>query len=225
MRVSNQTDYREARDSLSSGDLMVLNRAGLIARHSRGRASHVGLLAWREADQRSLSVAESREGVGARVVSLSSQVRAFPGAIDIYTPISGCTQLIRERTATTAYNWAGRSYDYPGVLRRGLVHLPLLYELAHVAGYHPDLTDLLPTTWEAPKVCSDLVAWSYRRAKLELHGLLPGGTLNANDEDRRTFLAHGWDPCPGLGNRWVEPNDLVRSGSFRLLAKGLVIDD
>lgn len=212
------TDYYEVRDSLSSGDQMVLNRPGWISRHGRSTASHVGTLVWREADQNTLSVAESREGKGGRIVSLSTQVRKYPGLIDIYTPTAGCSQPLRERAATIAYNWAGNEYGYLGIAQRGLVHFPLLYELAHALGYRPDLTDLLPSPWNEPKVCSGLNLWVYRWAKLELTGM-----LDAPDDEKRLWLTAGWDPCPMLGDRWVEPGDLLRGGGFKLLAKGLVI--
>jgi len=219
--MATTTQYQHIRRAIRSGDLMVLKNPGLIARHAgRGEASHVGTLAWRHDDQDTLLVGESREWVGARVVTLSSQVRKYPGQIDIYTPTEDCPRELRARMATLAVNWAGRSYSYAGILRRALVELPLAYELATRCGYEPvGMTDLLPSPWEEPKVCSGLALWLARWAKLELAGLDPG----INQALCRAVLAEGWEPLPLLSDRWAAPNDLVGSAKYKLLAANLVV--
>lgn len=225
------TDYEDARHLVRSGDMAVFNREGLISMMGRCGASHIGTLLWREADQDSLSIAESREGYGGRVVSLKHQVELHPGCIDIYTPNDDCPETLRERAATVAYNWAGYGYAYPVIGEMSLVHMPFAYWLARTCfRYDPDFENLLPSEWHAPKVCSQMHAWAYRWAKLELAGLLeyieskPIAKLDVSELLRwRACLASGWDPCPNMGDRWIEPADLVRSGSYRCIAKGLVV--
>jgi hypothetical protein len=189
------TRYRDAREECRSGDLMVLNVPGSVPWIGRGGASHVGMIVWRHADQNSLRVAESRYWTGGRDVSLSSQVRRFPGLISIYTPKDDCPHELRERAATIAFNWAGHEYDSEGIVQLCLLHAPIARLVAEQFGVKLDPTDMRLLPWAAPKFCSTLYAWSYR-----------------------------WAPCPGLGDRFVEPADLVRSGAVRLVAKGLVID-
>lgn len=224
-------DYAEVRPLIRSGDLAVFNREGLISMVGRGGASHVGTLVWRHADQDSLSIAESREGIGGRVVSLKHQVELYPGMIDIYTPDDDCPDELRKRAATIAYNWGGYGYAYPVIGEMALVHLPFAHWIARTCfGYFADFENMIPSAWKAAKVCSQLCAWVYRWAKLELAGLLrfiQSKTIDKLDVSEllqwRACLAHGWDPCLNLGDRWCEPADLVRSGAYRCIAKGLVV--
>lgn len=204
------TSYRTIRHRLRSGDLAVLNRPGMVPAMGRGRASHIATVVIREADQRSISLAESREGYGGRVVAFSGEIDRFPGLWDLYTPADACPGTLRERAATVAYNWAtGRHghYDYPGILSKLALRNPLCRLALRAIGHDPDMSDTRPSLWKARKVCSQLHAWAFRYARAEL-----------------ALLDPAWDPCPLLGDRWVEPADLVRAaeaGTYRLIAKGL----
>lgn len=205
MPFAPNTRYTHIRRYLETGDLMVLRNPGLVSWVTRSPASHVGTLLWREADQNSLSVAESREGRGGQVLSLSSQVRRFPGQIDIYRPTNGCPQAVRERAATICLNWAGYGYNYPGIWNQWIGTMPLLRLFSEkVLGKSYDLHDLTLSPWEAAKYCSQLVGWSYRRAVYELE------------------LKLDWDVCPGLGDRWITPGNLIHGGSFTPVALSLV---
>lgn len=233
------TDYADVQPRLKSGYLAILNRDNLIGRVGRGHGTHAAIVVVRDADQRSVAIAESREGYGGRVVNFSSQVRKFPGAWDVYAPNDDCPARLRERAATIAFNWAGHGYDYPGIFSKTLWHSPLVLAAASWFDLAPDMTSLELTPWDEPKVCSQLVAWAFRWAKCELYEDAHdcGSDHDAPDHDR-PGLDHagrrlrvwptrvGWDPCPLLGDRWVEPADLARaaeSGAFRLIARGLVI--
>ena len=214
------TRYRDVRHKIRSGDLgLVRNSGSLIARTGRSQYSHAFTCVWRVADQDTLSVAESREWRGGQVLSLSSQVRRFPGRIDILRPNDLCPDSLRERAATVAYNWAGHAYSYPNIAKIALVHHPLLREAIELAGYAFDLTDTRPTPWELGKICSQMHAWAYRWAKDEL--------LQEFEPAQRRMLrkegVYGWDPCPELGDSWIEPGDLARSGSYDKVFEGLVI--
>jgi hypothetical protein len=114
---------------------------------------------------------------------------------------------VRERAATLALNWSGKHYGWRQALRMTLIHLPLARragEWYHGRAYDP--TDMTPSGFDEPKVCSTLVAWAYRRAIVEL------GT------------AVDWDPVPGRGDNWIEPAHLVQSGSFRRVFRAIVPD-
>ena len=184
---------------------MVLRRPGLITWATRSPASHIGILVWRNADQNTLAVSESREGRGGQTLSFSSQVRRFPGQIDIYRPTRDCPEIIRERAATICFNWAGYGYNYPGIKNLTIDHMPVVrFFLERTGLYTPDRLDLTPTTWEASKFCSQLYAWAYRRAKYELG------------------ISCRWDPVPGIGDRWITPAALIHSGSFNRFAIGFI---
>lgn len=208
------TRYSVIRESLRSGDVGLVRTGNYIARTGRSDKSHAFELAWRHADQSTLLVAESREGRGGQVLTLKSQVARFPGQIDIYRP--KCARVLAERAATIAVNWSGRGYGYPNIWRIWLAHKPWLRTLAEqvydLAGLHNafPIRETVASPWEEPKICSQLVAWSYRWAKTELfHRLAPA--------DRE------FDLVPNLNDRFIEPGDLDRSGSLELIAKGLVL--
>ena len=200
------TDYANVRRRIESGDLLVRRGGGLVGAVGRNPARHVGMAVWRHADQSSLQIAESREWYGSRNVSFSSQVRQAPGLWDVYRP-RDCPLELRERAATIALNWAGKSYDYPGAVSIWILENPLLAHAAARFGFYRDLTDTEPTPWDEAKKCSAMWPWAYRWATREL-GLPPSV----------------WDAVPNLNDRYITPGDLVRSGALALVHRGLVID-
>jgi len=199
------TPYWDARSHIPNGALIAFRNGGVLGWNERTHVTHIATSLWREGDQATLLLAESREGHGGRLVTLSSQVRAYPGAIDVYLPTLGCPLPLQERAATIACNWAGYAYRYRGLLEMGLLEMPLLRWLLR---YNPDTTDMTLSAWDAAKVCSQFHIWAYRWAKRE---------LRMEDVD--------WDPVPGIGDMWVKPGDLVRSGSYHLAFPGLVPRD
>lgn len=215
--MADETRYSDVRDALRSGDVGLVRTENYIARKGRSDKSHAFLLAWRHADQSTLLVAESREGRGGQVLTLKSQIARFPGQIDIYRPRDPCPRILAERAATLAVNWSGRGYGYPNLWRIWLAHQPWLrtlaehaYDLARVRNPFGPIREVVASPWEEPKICSQLVAWSYRWAKTELfHRLTP--------------VQREFELVPNLNDRFVEPGDLDRSGSLQLIAKGLVL--
>lgn len=207
------TNYHDVRDSICNGDVGLVRDGGnpisrLIAMSGRGNYSHAFPCAWRNSDQDTLLAAESREGRGGQLVTLSSVVRRYPRLVDIWRPTFDCPIAVSRRAATIAVNWSGHRYNYPGLARIAIAHRPELRWLAEkFCGARFNLSDTRPSRWDAPKFCSQLVAWSYRQAVREL------GSLTE------------WDPCPRLGDAWVEPSDLARGGAFELLFEGLIIDE
>lgn len=196
--------YKHVRPMVENGDMMVVKNLGMVSWSLLSPASHIGMLLWREADQNTLSVAESREFKGGRIVSFSSQVRAFEGRIDIYRPKPECPYEVRERAATIAYNWAGRAYNYPGIKDLAIDRLPLIRFFAERwLGYKRDRSSMVLSSWEAAKYCSQLYVWAYRRAKYEL------GIIGS------------WEPCPGKNDAFVTPADLIESSGFDLIATNI----
>lgn len=210
-----ETRYSAARKDLRSGDVGLVRTGNYLARSGRSEYSHAFLLAWRNSDQSTLLVAESREGRGGQLLTLSSQVRAYPGQIDIYRA-DGAARILRERAATIAVNWAGKRYGYPNIAKIWLAKRPWLRAIAEeyycARGWQNPfvLEETIPSPWHEPKVCSQLCCWAYRQAKYELfHRLKP---------EWRAF-----DLAPNLNDRFVEPGDLHRGGALQLVAKGLVL--
>ncbi len=88
----------------------------------------------------------------------------------------------------------GHEYDYKGLVRAALLHLPLVRAaLWRLPGLRflalPDLRDQDPNERMRPEFCSAAVASAYR------HGA-------------------GIDPVPNLNDRLTEPSDLARSPLF-----------
>jgi hypothetical protein len=223
------TPYRDVRHLIRSGDLGLLRTPeGLIALQTRSDFSHAMTCVWRNGDQRTLAIAESREGRGGQVLTLRSQVRRFPGRIDIYTPTNACPEILRERAATIAFNWAGYGYAYPNIFWMAVVHRPELRWLAEQFGHEFKLGDTTPSDWAETKVCSQLHGWAYRKAAIELaqEGRIIWKQCPVDLIMRRSFLDPirvDWDPVPNLGDRWIEPGDLARSGSYTLAFEGLTL--
>jgi hypothetical protein len=195
------TSYHSARRHIWDGDLVAFRRNGLISWVGRGIHSHVGMAVWRPDDNGgTLCIAEFRELAGARVVSFKSQVRKFPGLIDVYRPVfpDGSHLQIAQRAATIMFRQciSGLGYDYGGVATLAVMHLPVVSFVASRYfgfGYEQGFK---PASWQCPKFCSFGFDWAYRRAIEELQF----------DTD--------WAPVRGLDSRIVEPADLVR-GEFR----------
>ncbi len=214
------TSYAVIRKSLLDGDVALMRPSGvlgnLIRGYGRSEYSHAMLCCWRRADQQTLLAAESREGVGSRLVTLSHLVQRWPGRIDIFrVAVRGANTAEREdieritqRAATLAVNWSGHAYNYPGVLKAWLARKPLLRIPAERLGIRFDFTARGISAWDAPKFCSQMVAWAYRQAALEISA-----------ETGRDVRYWQVDPAPGIHDAWVEPGDLARG--LRRVYEGL----
>ena len=204
MTLAETTKYTAVRDQIRSGDMFFFRPESWYS-----PTGHIGMAVWRKSDQCTLCISESREGVGGRTVSLSSQIRKYPGRIDVLTPTDDCPRVLRERAATVAFNWAGHSYAYWRIVamaRRRLVWLQKTF------GTAPNIHDMSLSKFEEAKVCSEMFTWAYRWAKREL--------VRAAQLIKDCF----WDALPGIGDKWAEPIPLaVGNPSFKVLAKGLVL--
>lgn len=164
----------EIRDS----DLLLFRRRGLIAIAGRGVHSHAAKAAWWGYE---LFCLEVREWYGGRAVTLASQVRRRPGAIDVFRANAGARWPEYNRHAATRYmrRLAGCDYGYASVVGAALLHLPVARLFAR-----PDVEDAAVD--RRPPFCSQACAMADR-------------------------IAGGVDPTPHLADRLTEPADLARS--------------
>jgi hypothetical protein len=174
--------YGDARAAIHEGDLLLFRRSRLIAACGRGRHSHAAKAAWWQGD---LFLLETRAIRGCRAVTLSSQVRLYPGRIDVFetNPDGRWPQYDRPGAARFMRRLAGRAYGYGGIVQAALVHLPLvrLFVRASVDDRAVD---------RRPPFCSQACAMADR-------------------------IGGGVDPVPHLADRLTEPADLARSPFYR----------
>jgi hypothetical protein len=117
--------YAEVRHLIRDGDLLLFRSAGVIARLGRGRHNHAARAAWWDDDLFLLEVLQWR---GGRAVTLSSQVHQWPGRYDVYEVDPGQRWPDYNRPAAVRFmrRLCGSPYGYLGLLRAGLLHLPLV---------------------------------------------------------------------------------------------------
>lgn len=194
------TPYHDAWSLIRNGDILLLRRPGIIPWGTLGGASHVMIAAWRDddVDEQTLGIVEAREGKDIRWVTLHSQVKNYPGLIDVYRPL--CPLHLAHKAATIAMRQCGKRYDYFGLWRAAALRSPLLHALAR---YEPLDPDDLPE-WDDDKFCSFLGDWVFCRANYEL-------------DDHS-----GWRLVPNVNPRDVVPVNIEQSGSARRIIRGLL---
>ncbi len=171
---------------IRDGDLLLFRGQGLLSRMigAAGRSdySHAARAVW-WGDL--LFCCEVRELKGGRAVTLESQVRKYPGMIDVFETNPSRRWRNYDRRGAVRYTrrLAGCDYGYRGVLTAALVHLPLWRFLIR-----PDMNDQKITS--QPPFCSQACAMADR-------------------------IGGGIDPVPHLADRVTEPADLARSPFYR----------
>lgn len=174
----NLVPLEQARSQIRDADLLLFRRPGLIATAGRGAHSHAAKAAWWDGDLYCLEIRELR---GGRAVTLESQVRRFPGRIDVYqvNPSNRWPGYDRQRSTQYMRRLAGCSYGYRGLLAAALLHLPVvrLFVRAEIDDSAID---------RRPPFCSQACASADR-------------------------IGGGVDPVPNLADRLTEPSDLARS--------------
>ena len=174
--------YRVVRDQIADGDLLLFRRRGLIAIAGRGAHSHAAKAArWKG----SLFCLEVREWFGGRAVTLSSQVKRYPGRIDVFRTNAGnrWPDYNRKLALVEMQRLAGCDYGYRNVLAAALVHLCFVRLFTS-----PNTDDKSESM--LPPFCSEAISRAERR----------GG---------------GVDPVPHLADRMTEPADLARSPFYK----------
>ncbi|MEM6855421.1 MAG: hypothetical protein AAF593_13530 [Planctomycetota bacterium] len=176
------------RDQIRDGDLLLFRRRGLISIAGRGVHSHAAKASWWDDE---LFCLETREWYGGRAVTLASQVRRCPGAIDVFhaNPSSETEPQGRwpeyDRTRATRFmkRIAGRDYGYGSVLAAAALHLPFVRTMVTA-----ELDD--KAVDHRPPFCSQACAMADR-------------------------IGGGVDPVPHLADRLTEPADLARSPFYQ----------
>lgn len=166
---------------IHDADLLLFRRRGPIAIAGRGVHSHAAKAAW-WGDE--LFCLEVREWHGGRAVTLDSQVRKYPGRIDVFRANPGNRWPDFDRTRSTHFlrRLAGCDYGYAAVARAALLHLPIVRWWVK-ASTEDSAID------RRPPFCSQACAMADR-------------------------LGGGVDPVPYLADRLTEPADLARSSFY-----------
>lgn len=169
-----------------NGDLLLFRGRGLLSRligtAGRSEYTHAARAIW-WGD--TLFCCEIRELKGGRAVTLASQVRKFPGLIDVFAvnPDNRWPEYDRHGANRFMLQLAGCDYGYGGLLQAALLHAPFCRLLVK------------PATEDAhvesrPPFCSQACAMADR-------------------------VGGGVDPVPHLADRITEPADLARSAFYR----------
>jgi hypothetical protein len=181
---TNLVTLADARSHIADADLLLFRRRGLIAIAGRGEHSHAAKAAWWTGE---LFCLEVREWHGGRAVTLESQVKKFPGRIDLYRANAHQRWPEYDRARSTHFmrRLAGCDYGYAAVLAAAMLHLPFV-RLAVRVEVDDSAID------RRPPFCSDACAMADR-------------------------LGGGVDPVPHLADRLTEPADLARSPFYEYL--------
>jgi len=185
------TGYENIRHKILDGDLLLFRKSrfgflsAAIATAGRGVHSHAGKAAWW---RNNLFCLEVREFYGGRAVTLSSQVKKYPGRIDVFRPNADgqWRYYDPENSLEVMRRLAGSNYGYVNVKITALTHLPLIRWFVK-----PDKNDDNDHGRKRPPFCSQAVVMAERAA--------------------------GVDPVPNLSDRFTEPSDLARSPFYKYL--------
>ncbi len=174
--------YRDVRHQIADADLLLFRRRSLISIAGRGEYSHAAKVSFWGAD---LFCLEIREWTGGRAVTLSSQVRRFPGQIDVYetNPLNRWPEYDRAGAVRKMRRLTGCAYGYRGLLGAALLHLPIVRLFVRANMDDNDAP-------RQPPFCSQACVLADR-------------------------LGGGVDPVPHLADRLTEPSDLARSPFYR----------
>ncbi|MDZ4659858.1 MAG: hypothetical protein SH868_19965 [Bythopirellula sp.] len=176
----------ECAAQIGNGDLLLFRGRSLLSRliGSAGRSpyTHAARAVW-WGDM--LFCCEVRELKGGRAVTLESQVRKFPGLIDVFAtnPDNRWPEYDRHGANRIMLALAGCDYGYGGLFGAALLHLPFCRLFVR-----PETEDAHVAT--RPPFCSQACAMADR-------------------------VGGGVDPVPHLADRITEPADLARSAFYR----------
>jgi hypothetical protein len=169
-----------------NGDLLLFRGRGLVSRligtAGRSEYTHAARAIWWNDV---LFCCEVRELQGGRAVTLASQVRKFPGQIDVFAtnPDNRWPEYDVASANRFMQRLAGCDYGYTSLWKAALLHVPLWRLLVK-----PELDDAAID--DHPPFCSHACAMADR-------------------------IGGGIDPVPHLADRITEPGDLARSPFYR----------
>jgi hypothetical protein len=150
--VLNVLRYADVRDQIQNADQLLFRRqrrkliSCIICAAGRGDHSHAAKAVWWTPPSNShrpvLLCCEVREFKGGRAVTLSSQVHQYDQLIDVYrpNPENRWPQYDPDGSAAYMLRLAGQQYNYAGIWRAALLHLPFtqLWATVDVDDASPD---------------------------------------------------------------------------------------
>lgn len=227
--------FHQAKIDILNADLLLFRKIGAISIAGRGIHSHAAKAAWWDND---LLCLEVREFHGGRAVTLESQVRRFPGRIDVFRANADdrWPEYRRRRAVAVMRRFAGCDYGYWNVFKTALTHVPFFRIFCRPA-FQNDRDDLwhrhlfgsagldpLIEPWEEP----------FERSKettfFSDSDTLDSDSLHVRPKSARIAppycseacsladrLGGGVNPVELLSDRFTEPADLARSPFYRYM--------
>ncbi len=170
------------RHYIRDADLLLFRRRGAIAIAGRGEHCHAAKAAWWGND---LFCLEVMQWHGGRAVTLASQVRRYPGCIEVYQANTANRWPNYDRQGAIRFmrQMCGCRYGYASLVGTALLHLPIVRWFVR-----PDWDD--EAVDRRPPFCSQACAMADR-------------------------LGGGVDPVEHLPDRLTEPADLARSPFYQ----------
>jgi hypothetical protein len=174
--------FSEAEKKIRDGDLLLFRRRGAISMVGRGEHCHAAKAAWWKGD---LFCLEMLWLHGGRAVTLESQVKQYPGRIDVFqtNPRNRWHNYDRAGAVRFMRRLCGSGYGYKALITASFLHMPIVRWFVK-----PDMDDTA-IDCRAP-FCSQACSMADR-------------------------IGGGVDPVPQLADRCTEPADLARSPFYR----------
>lgn len=185
--------YEKVRSQIRDGDTVLIRDGGWIGRSSDTGWVHTGKCFWtRDKDgcRLRLMMGEFRFK-GSQIVTLSSQVRAYPSKITIYRP--DCTSKTAFLSGHLMAGQAGQPYNKWAIRRIALMRFSAVRALT---GWRYDTRDLTLAPEISAKICSQAVIWCDRSSSI----------LNKEN--------HKFYPCPQIADWYVQPEDIATDGDY-----------
>ncbi len=188
--------YDEVRGEIRDADLVLSRGGGLIAVAGRSIYRHAAMAVWWHHD---LFVCEMLQWSGGRAVTLRSQVRQYPGRLDVFETAPGGARrwpnFHRVGAARFMRRLCGRPYNYWGILALSCLHLPVI-RLMPFARRMVRRGQVNATV--GGRVADDC-----------------GAAFCSEAFSAACRIGGGVDPVPMLADRLTEPADLARSQFLR----------
>lgn len=152
--------YSEVRSEIRSGDCLLYKRQWWKPHHwaiswaDKSDRVHCSMAIWA---RNCLMIGETNGGCGARVVTLSSQVKKCPGRIDVYRPRIDHDAFRNDIAADVVFRFAGQPYGWLAILLTAIFCLPGLRRFLR-----PPSDDGWFARWLLP-YCSALYSWGDRK--------------------------------------------------------------
>jgi len=161
-----------------TGDVLLFRRRSLISRYGRGIHSHAAMIVFIAGLP---MVAEIREWIGGRAITLKSELRRRPGAIDYYRVEP--PNYDRLKASMAMLRKCGNGYNYWGVIGAAMLRLPIVNRWIRL-----ELDDAISVDPWGPQFCSQAVASALRAGGVDaVHNLADKQTEPA-DLARSTAL-------------------------------------